>query len=483
VGAPLAELPQPAAEPVQVTVRVRGLRNDLLVAPGGIDAVHAHGTASQVPGEAWQLTPPPRHGDTYQVRANMVHAIAQQLRGAPAPTDPRLHPYTRLTSGYDPHPITVPLYRQPPDPQVTAALERTPYAPVARLARQLTVGTTTQWEVVAHVQRYLLDGGRFRYTTNPPQPGPYPLVDFLRRDHAGDCQHFAGAAALLLRLVGVPTRVVVGFATGVPQRDGRFQVRDVDAHSWIEVYFQRYGWVAFNPTPSASGAEIPRQLDLLAPAPATTGSGRHLHRAPGGLLVGALLAVLATAGAVLIRRRRGRRAEFGQLLEELVRCAGGHVQTSSTLADLSVELARRVGPQTAALATHAERARFAPDYPIPATRPRILIARALAGDLGLMRALIVVVAPAALRLLRNRPRCGSCLLHLRRCCGSGCGRAASTVAVEECPGDGGGTAGHLQALEDVLQVGPDSALGNVQVPRDPPVRVARGDQSQQLPLP
>ncbi|HZB48794.1 MAG TPA: transglutaminase-like domain-containing protein, partial [Mycobacteriales bacterium] len=50
--------------------------------------------------------------------------------------------------------------------------------------------------------------------------------------------------ALLLRLAGVPARVVVGFATGVPGPDGRFNVRDTDAHAWIEVYFQGYGWVA-----------------------------------------------------------------------------------------------------------------------------------------------------------------------------------------------------------------------------------------------
>jgi hypothetical protein len=408
IGSPLAELPQPAAAPVEVSVGVRGLQSDLMIAPGRIDAVHAaHGTPSQGAGEAWQLTPSPRHGDTYHIRASVVHASAQQLRGAPPPTDPRLRPYTRLTSGYDAHSIDIPLYGQPPDPSVAAALQRTPYRPVATLARQLAAGTTSQWEMVARVHRYLLGGGRFRYTTKLPQPGPYPLVDFLLRDHAGDCQHFAGAAGLLLRLAGVPTRVVAGFATGLRQRDGRFQVRDVDAHTWIEVYFQGYGWVAFDPTPAAAQAHIPRQLDPLAPTPPATAGGRHGDNGPGGpggLVVGAILAALATGGAVITRRRRqGRHAEFGQLLEALVRRTGGHIQTSSTLADLGVQLARLVGLQTAALATHAERARFSPHPSTPATRPRMRIAQALARDLGPIRALTVLVVPAATRRLRNRP--------------------------------------------------------------------------------
>jgi hypothetical protein len=405
------ELPQPVARVVEATVRVRGLRNDLVVAPGRIDAVHADGKVRQRPGEAWQVTPAPRQGDTYQVQARLVRATAQQLQRAPPPTLPGLTAYMNLYVPDVPAPanswrsVAVPLFGRPPDPKVTALLERTPYGPVAALARQLAAGATTQWEVVARVHRYLLDSG-FRYTTNlPPQAGSFPLVDFLLRDHAGYCQHFAGAAALLLRLAGVPTRVVAGFATGVRQRDGRFTVRDVDAHVWIEVYFQGYGWVAFNPTPPAAQAQIPRHLDPLAPAPATTSGDHHARRGPGGLAAGALLAVLAAAGAVIVvGRGRGRRAELGQLLAALVRRTGGHIGTSTTLAELGVQLTRLIGPHAATLAIQAERARFAPGPAIASTRPRIRIARTVARDLGLMRALVVLLVPAATRRARGRPR-------------------------------------------------------------------------------
>jgi transglutaminase-like putative cysteine protease len=405
------QLPEPAARPVQVRVAVHGLRNDLVVAPGRISAVYANATASPATGQAWQLTPPPRPGDTYQLRASVVHATAQQLQDAPAPTDARARHYTtvhvRPAPSYTWRMLGVPLFGQPPDPRVTAVLERTPYGPVAALARQLAAGATTQWDMVTRVHRHLLDGDRFRYTTNVPAAGgsaAHPVVDFLLRDHAGYCQHFAGAAALLLRLAGVPTRVVVGFAPGIPKGDGRFQVRDSDAHAWIEVYFQGYGWVAFNPTPPAAPAHIPRQLDPLGPAPATITGGHHVCGRPGALAVGALLVALATAGAVIVRgRRRGRRAELGHLLEDLVRRIGGHVETSRTLAELGAQLLGLVGPNTAALAAHAERARFAPHPPTPAPHPRIQIARALARDVGPMRALLVLVAPAGRRRPRTRP--------------------------------------------------------------------------------
>jgi hypothetical protein len=406
VDSPTPELPQPAEEPVEAKVMVRGLANDLMVAPGRINAVHAHGTASPVAGEAWQLTPYPRRGDTYKMWASVVGASAEQLQAVPAPTDPRLRAYTSLLPGYEwPSGVVVPLFGQPPDPDVTATLDLTPYGPVAALARRLAAGATSQWEVVARVHHYLLDGGRFRYTTNLPPAGPFPLVDFLLRDQAGYCQHFAGAAALLLRLTGVPARVVVGFATGVPEPGGRFNVRDVDAHAWIEVYFQGYGWVAFNPTPAAAQANIPRQLDPLAPASATSG-GPDAHRGPEGLgwlTVGAILAALATAGVLVVRRRTRRGPlPLGPLLEGLVRRTDGHVQPSSTLAELGVELSRLVGPQTAALAAQTERARFAPGPAAPTPHPRIQLARALANDLGPRRALLVLITPAGTRQPREQ---------------------------------------------------------------------------------
>src|SRR3954469_25456629 len=140
------------------------------------------------------------------------------------------------------------------------------------LARHLASGTTSELEVVRRVDDYL-NSGRFRYTTDVKDPGPDPLLEFLFETRAGYCQHFAGAAALLLRLAGIPTRVVTGFATGKRTGTDSYVVRDEDAHAWIEVYFPVFGWVPFNPTPASAEADVAPETDVLAAHSGIGGSG------------------------------------------------------------------------------------------------------------------------------------------------------------------------------------------------------------------
>ena len=121
----------------------------------------------------------------------------------------------------------------------------------------------------------------------------------LLRTHAGYCQHFAGAAALLLRLAGVPARVVTGFATGQRVGADRYDVRDLDAHEWIEAYFPGVGWVPFNPTPAAAPALVAGGIDFPPATPSPTRGDGDFYLAVG---LGAVL----SAGVVQYRRRRRR---------------------------------------------------------------------------------------------------------------------------------------------------------------------------------
>jgi hypothetical protein len=317
-----------------------------------------------------------------------VHATADQLARDRAPIGPRAREYTQLglpagslaglgafaklvlgLFGLDARGLA----KSEPDRRVVA------------LARRLSAGARTEWDLVARVERYLLDGGRFRYTTQVPNPGPRPLVDFLFRDHAGYCQQFAGAAALLLRLDGVPTRVVSGFATGVQTGAAGYTVRDLDAHEWIEVYFPGYGWVPFNPTPGAAAARIATGLDPLGSPSSAAGT-------QGQLPVAAVLAafVVLAFGGVMSWRRRSRRPpdRLQELLERIAWRTGARLEPSSTLSELGAQLAR-VGPRTAELAAETERARFGAGPVAPAGRPRVRFARALVSDLGPVRALLV----------------------------------------------------------------------------------------------
>ena len=100
------------------------------------------------------------------------------------------------------------------------------------------------------LESWLRGTGGFTYTQHPPLARGEPLLDFVLRTKRGYCQHFAGAMALMLRYLGIPTRVAEGFTSGVydPQTK-TWTVTDHDAHAWVEVWFPRYGWLPFDPTP------------------------------------------------------------------------------------------------------------------------------------------------------------------------------------------------------------------------------------------
>jgi transglutaminase-like putative cysteine protease len=382
---PLPELPQPAARREEIKVRVLGLRQGLVVAPGRVDRVDVRGSVALPGGEEWQLPTMPRTGATYRVVASSVRVGADRLAADHARLDRRALAYAQVRavtlngidlavlgwifglhagSGGAP---TVSLV----DPRVRS------------IARRLAAGAPTEWDKVVRVEQFLLGGGRFRYTTRLPVPSPQPVVDFLLRTHTGDCEHFAGAAALLLRLAGVPARVVVGFATGRQTGPRQYTIRDLDAHDWIEVYFPGEGWVPFNPTPSASPATVAAGLDPLGlPAPPVGGLG--------GLALSALLPALAAATGLMLLGRGARRG-WGvpaELLERIATRTAGRLEPSTTLAQLGVVLAR-IGPRTAALAAEAERARFAADPSTASRHTRLRVARAVVGDLGPLRALLV----------------------------------------------------------------------------------------------
>ena len=71
----------------------------------------------------------------------------------------------------------------------------------------------TPYDAVEKLEQWFVSSGTFRYSNHPPVLEP-PLVGFVTRTHAGYCQYFAGAMALMLRYLGIPARVAVGFAGG-----------------------------------------------------------------------------------------------------------------------------------------------------------------------------------------------------------------------------------------------------------------------------
>jgi transglutaminase-like putative cysteine protease len=124
-----------------------------------------------------------------------------------------------------------------------------PYAQLYERAHQVAGETSSPYAAVVALETWFRSTGGFTYSEQPGAiPGLPPLVGFVIDTKTGYCQHFAGAMAVMLRLLGIPARVAAGFVPG-RYRGDFWEVTDHDAHTWVEVWFRGYGWLPFDPTP------------------------------------------------------------------------------------------------------------------------------------------------------------------------------------------------------------------------------------------
>lgn len=118
---------------------------------------------------------------------------------------------------------------------------------VGDLARRITRGAVTPAAKVAAIEAYLRAHYRYRLDSPVPARGEDAVDDFLFVSLQGFCEQFASAEAVLLRSVGVRTRIVTGFATGKEQGTRRV-FSGTDAHAWVQVYLGGQRWVFSDPT-------------------------------------------------------------------------------------------------------------------------------------------------------------------------------------------------------------------------------------------
>jgi transglutaminase-like putative cysteine protease len=386
---------------LRVGVNVEGLRSDWLVAAGTV--YYARGVLTSESGDGTiSVVDPLERGDAYEVLAYVPKPSARQMRAAPDEFPSQFGYYTTFElpeEGETAAPGASTSAGVTPDPTRTVAgfpagpigtenlgfLERiqaSPYRRTFELARRLAAGAPTTYDVVKRVERHFQRG--FSYTERPPAR-PIPLDGFLFRDRTGYCQQFSGAMALMLRMNGIPARVAAGFSPGFRDAETKeFRVRDLDAHSWVEVYFTDIGWVAFDPTPSQAPASSQqadrrerRQAELPPGAGDTAGGGDRQGgggSAGGredsaiyigvGLIVLGPLALLAVLWAVaLLRARRVRRAGGDPDIRELVWALGrlGHpVAAGTTLLELERRVEAAAGPAAARHVRSLRDRRFAP---------------------------------------------------------------------------------------------------------------------------
>jgi transglutaminase-like putative cysteine protease len=290
-GDAAADIPQPVNERwvEHLTFTVRKLRTPVVVGAGTTFRVRSDQVTTDDPdGTIRILDRPFSEGDTYSTDSYVPDPTAAQMRAAPSHFPLHLIDNTAfdlpragdsaLRGGVSvTDRIGVAGYRtlKAPSPggTISAADEQrvlaSPYAGTYRLARQLAAGEPTTYDTVKAVEAYLQKG--FEYSEKPPLRR-YPLPAFLFGDKVGYCQQFSGAMALMLRMNGIPARVAGGFAPGsLDHISKEYRVRDLDAHSWVEVWFTGIGWVPFDPTPSLAPASS--QSDSVNAASAARGTG------------------------------------------------------------------------------------------------------------------------------------------------------------------------------------------------------------------
>lgn len=124
---------------------------------------------------------------------------------------------------------------------------------VTELAQKITEKSATPAEKAAAIENYLR--AHYKYTLELPRTQPRdPIANFLFERREGHCEYFASAMAVMLRSIGIPSRVVNGFSGGeFNDITSEYVIRASDAHSWVEAYLPGQEWVEFDPTPS-SGA-------------------------------------------------------------------------------------------------------------------------------------------------------------------------------------------------------------------------------------
>src|SRR5260370_19714909 len=137
-----------------------------------------------------------------------------------------------------------------------------------------TGGAKAGYVKAAALETYLR--GNFTYSTHVVAiPPDRDWVDyFLFDSKEGYCDYFATTMVVLLRAEGVPARVASGFAPGeFDPSTGVSMVRENHAHSWVEAYFPRFGWITFEP--SAIRPVPPRIEDASNQTPATVAPSPH----------------------------------------------------------------------------------------------------------------------------------------------------------------------------------------------------------------
>jgi hypothetical protein len=131
---------------------------------------------------------------------------------------------------------------------------------VLDLAKELTVNAHNPYNKAKAIETYLRT---YPYSLNiTPPPPDHDIADYFLFDlKTGYCDYYATSMIVLARAIGLPARMVIGYSSGIyDPMQAEYVVREINAHSWVEIYFADIGWVEFEPTASESPLNLPDDL-------------------------------------------------------------------------------------------------------------------------------------------------------------------------------------------------------------------------------
>ena len=152
------------------------------------------------------------------------------------------------------------------DPQERNINQQLAYPPTARVA-----ALVARWQseasdsssLVRSALRYFREGPFF-YSLSPPMLGSRPVDELLFETREGYCEHYATAFTTLMRIAGIPARLVVGYMGGeINEAGGYLVVRQSDAHAWSEVWIAGSGWTRVDPTAAIAPERIRYGTEML----------------------------------------------------------------------------------------------------------------------------------------------------------------------------------------------------------------------------
>jgi transglutaminase-like putative cysteine protease len=122
---------------------------------------------------------------------------------------------------------------------------------ITTLTKTISVNRDKE-KTIANLFRYLHDG-QYRYSLQGLPVTKNPLEDFLFTSKYGNCEYFASALSVMLRIAGIPSRMVGGYRGGYYNELGKYYlIPQKNAHVWVEAFIPQRGWVRLDPTPASA---------------------------------------------------------------------------------------------------------------------------------------------------------------------------------------------------------------------------------------